>query len=58
MWYVAVKNIWGIAGQIQYYAKEKEKTEQYITASSAELSLEELTEERFQRAKQNDWYIE
>lgn len=58
MWYVAVQNIWSTIGQIQYYAQEKEKVQQYIEDSSFELSLEELTEERFQRAKQNDWYLE
>lgn len=58
MWYVAVQNIWSAIGQVQYYAREKEKVQQYIDDSSFELSLEELTEERFQQAKQNDWYLE
>lgn len=58
MWYVAVQNIWGVAGHIQYYAKEREKTEQYISASPFELALEELTDEQFQQAKQKDGYID
>jgi hypothetical protein len=58
LWYVAVLDVWSIAGQIVYYSMNKKETESYIKSSHKDIKMEELTDEEFQKAKQNKWYLE
>lgn len=56
--YVAIEDVWGLAGRIVHHSEDLYQLETYIERSPSDLAVETLSKEEFEKAKANNWYIE